>query len=735
MLNLNRMQAELLSQQSNTFEALGYYFNAPVDIRDRRFARTELVVTVSRRFFDVFGTAPTAGRMFSSDDFVAGSAPTVILAYSAWKQSFGLKSTAIGQTINLNGSLHTVIGVMPEGFQFPSSETQMWVPYIEPLGQTEADRFGDKYVVALLRRDVTISQAQASMNLIAETLKQRQMLGRPEFSLSLAVRSLRDQVIGPMKRVLALLLSVVGIVQLIACANIAMLMLSRNSVRRREIVIKLALGASYHRIVRQLILESMLLSLLGGCFGFVLAMMGAAVEGHTLLVFLVPNGSFAFDYKILLFSVTVAEISGLLFGFIGSLEGVGPDLIKHLNEYSSTLGGVGSVLGERIQEAIVTCEVVLTTVLLIVFGILLRSLLNTISVDIGFHSEHVIALQLSSARVDASRRDIVQQQVISELRHLPGVVDVALGTMRPFAGGTIETSFTAENTQSGWVASPDVEMQSVSADYFRTLGIPILQGRPLTDRDTHNAPCAIVVSAGLRDLLWPDRNALGQKIDLNGGLGTTPYLCWVVGVAGNVRDVELHEPPRPEIYFSCLQRNAGTNSLVIKTRGNEIGLVRAIADRMSSVDKSQEVLSIEGIEETMSRSMAGPELRTTIFGLFAALALGSSMIGLYAVTSYSVVRRTKEFAIRLAFGAGPSEIGRIVILQALSTSVRGLVLGELAAMWVCKVLSTTLPDAKGVDPVVQIIVAVGTLVVVLCASIIPVRRALRVHPAVVLRYE
>ncbi len=591
-------------------------------------------------------------------------------------------------------------------------------------------------VLARLKDGASLERASAELNTIARRLAEQ----HPDLEQDLGFAAARfgDEVIGPVEPLLLVLFGAVGLILLIACANVANLLLARNSSRRQEIAVRLALGAGRSRIVSQLLAESLLLALLGGVLAIGAAQFGIRLTGALAPPTISRLQGLSIDRTVLGFALLVSALTGILVGIIPALRASRPDLVASLKEGTfASRAGFRVFRGQRLESLLAVLQVSMAVVLLVGAGLLLRSLSRLMTVRLGFDPQNLLLVQFSPRTLEQGGK--FRPEVLQEVAALPGVESAARGDILVLGEhGGINTWFAFQSRDSGWKVSPFVEMQSVSPTYFRTMRVPILRGRGFTEHDIENAPCVVAVNQSMARLLWPNEDPIGKQIDLdvdqNLKIGKKPFLCDVVGTAGDARDLNLETDPRPEIYFCDLQRGIG-QFLIVRTARNPLALASAVLNRAWSVDKNLHVARVLTMDDVIAQALVEPRFRAGLLTLFAALAITLAAVGTYGMIAYSASRRAHEIGIRMALGAGRRDVLRLVIGQAVIVSVTGALAGLLAALALSRFISSLLYGVRTTDAATFMFASALVVASALLAGYIPARRATKVDPMVALRYE
>ena len=727
--------------QNTVFEHLAAIRIATTNLAlSDRAERLDMAQT-SANFFDVFGVGPQYGRLFLPQDEQAGHTPVVVLSHALWTRRFGSDQGIIGKPITLDGSNYTVIGIAPPGFQYPD-KTELWLPPLRlvPEAYPQVDPaqnrgLGYLAAVALLKPGVTVAQAASEMETITTRLRQQY----PETNNRRFNRvvSLHDHLIGNNRAMLLLLFGAVMFVLLIACANVANLLLANASARHKEIAIRAALGASRKRIAQQLLTESATLALAGGALGLLLSFWGVALITRLLPTDFPRLNEIHTDWRVLVFTTVASLLTGFLFGLAPALSLSRGDVQEAMKE--SGRGTAGGVRSSRLRHALIVAEVALSVVLLAGAGLLFRSFLQLQSVNAGFTPQQVLTARLTPSgndfRTDA---DFVTfyDNVLQRLREVPGVQYAGIINTLPLSKGPT-TGFRVEGRpvlpRDQW--SP-TNFRAVSSDYFSAMGIPVMHGRALTDRDDNGAPGVLVVNQALADRDFPGESAVGKRVTFgNTDNNRQPVWFEIVGITANVRSLELREEPPPEIYFSAKQNPFVNMSLVIRSTVEPTTLAASVRQVVTDVNKSVPVADIKTMEHIVTESVTQPRFNVFLLGLFSFIALVLSAAGIYGVTAYTVTQRTHELGIRLALGAQVGDVLKMILGQGMAVIGVGLVLGLVSAFALMRLLRSLLFGVGENDPLTFAAITLVLLLVALLACYIPARRATKVDPLVALRYE
>ena len=695
----------------------------------------------SANFFNVFGVGPQLGRLFVSGDEQAGHAPVVVLSDALWRRSFGADPGVVGQQISLNAESYTVIGVAAAGFQYPD-KVELWLPPLKlapefnrEVEPTERRGMGYLNVVGLLKPGVSVAQAASEMETITSRLRQQYPeTNNRRFN---TVLSLHEHLTGESNTMLWLLFGAVMFVLLIACANVANLLLASASSRSREIAIRVALGASRWRVVRQLLTESALLALAGGALGLALSSWGVTVLTKLLPQEFPRLNEIGMDWRVFGFALTASLLTGFIFGFAPALHISKTDVQEAMKE--SGRGNAGSKRHTRLRHALIIAEVALSVVLLAGAGLLFRSFMRLQAVNAGFTPQQVLTAQLSPAGPQFGEDSAIisfYEQVLERARVIPGVESAGVINTLPLSGGPT-IGFRVEGrpilTVDKWVPT---NFRTVSPDYFRAMNIPVLQGRTFTPDDRMGAPRKLMINQALAQRDFPNEDPVGKRITLgNTDENNQPIWFEIAGVTANVRSEELREEAPPELYFSAKQIMFQNMAIVVRSTIEPESLAPALRQAVAEVDRTVPVAQLQTMEHIVSASVTQPRFNLFLVGLFGGIALLLSAAGIYGVTSYTVTQRTHELGVRLALGAQVSDVLKLVLGQGLAVIVIGLVVGLAASFALLRLMKSLLFGVGENDPLTFAAITLVLFLVALFACYVPARRATKVDPLEALRYE
>jgi predicted permease len=689
--------------------------------------------TVSWNFFRMLGAQPQLGRLFVAGDDKQGGAHIVLLSHAFWQQQCGGDPAIVGKTILLDRSSYTVIGVLPGDFQFFRRD-DIFIPLniaLSPADLQRGNHFGLN-ALARLKDGVSVEQASAEMDAVAAELE-RAYPATNSGDGALTYRLL-DRYASDIQRTLWVLLGAVGFVLLIACVNVANLLLVRAAERQKEIAIRLALGAGRWRIIRQLLSESTLLALLSGLTGLMLGVW--IMEG---LVKLEPNDvprldQTKLDITVLLFTLGVSLLTGLLFGLLPAWQSARHDLHASLKEGGRSIAGTGR---DRMRKGLLAAEVGLSLVLLVGAGLMLRTVYRLTHVDPGFATENLLTMQFNLPRsiYDDPRRQAFYNESLQRIEALPGVRAAALTLSLPIDGSNWNSIFiVADKPVPPRAQLPSSAFTPVSANYFKAMGIRLLKGRVFTEGDTAGKPTVAVINETLARQLWPGEDPLGKRLKQGWPEDQTPWR----EVVGVVADVKLNGVDRDsplQAYLPLAQESTNFLGLVVRTSGNPLNLATAVEETLHTLDQDLPVFEVRSIDQLMSSAIAQQRLVLVLLLGFAGLALLLAGVGIYGVIAYSVSQRTHEIGIRIALGAQTSNVLRMVIKQGMKLAFAGVAIGLAAALALTRLMKSLLFGVSATDPLTFAGVALLLVAVALLACWIPARRATKVDPLVALRYE
>ena len=722
-------------QQNQSFDHLAAFQSGKMflDAGDGITTDTQLGL-VTPELFSVFHVNPILGRTFTSEETLPGRFRVAVLSHSIWQSRFGSDPNVSGRTIQLNGAAYTIIGVMQPGFSYPD-RAELWRPL--PIDPARLDP-GPHYlkVIGRLKPGVALAQAQADMSTIAARLSQQNREKNAGHGVKL--ERLANVVIGDIGLALYVLLGAVGFVLLIACANLANLMLARVGAQQKEIAVRTALGASRLRIVRQLLIESIILAIGGGVIGLLLAIWAVSWV-VSLSADTIPRvQEISVDPRVAGFTLLVSVITGVLFGLAPALQVSRPDLTDALKEGGRTTAGLRK---NRLRSALVISEVALSLVLLVGAGLMIRSFAKLNQVDPGFKPAQVLTMGVALLRARYPADEQVAQtysQILERTTAVPGVVSAGAISDLPLTGSNTSDSFTIEGRPPiAKEAEPSTEYHVVTPRYFESMGIPLLSGRDVAHTDTRQSPNVVVINEVFARRHFAGENPLGHRLRLQ-GQERDPLL--IIGVVGNVRQLGLDEQLTPEVYVPLLQDPLSTTyqrsmTIVARTKSDPGAIAGPLRAAVASVDKSLPVYALKAMTEHLHESLARRRFNLILLTVFSGVALTLAAVGIYGVISYGVTQRTHEMGIRMALGAKPRDVVQLVVRQAMVLALGGVGIGLLAAWALTRLMKSLLFNVGATDPLTFVAIAALMSLIALLACLIPARRATKVDPLVALRYE
>ncbi|HEY2824468.1 MAG TPA: ADOP family duplicated permease, partial [Gemmatimonadales bacterium] len=718
-------------QQNTVFTDIGAYADANFNIVGDGEPEHVSGAMVSPAFFGVLGVAPEIGRVVGPGEDVSGGERVVVVSDQLWRRRFGGANSVLGQRLDVNGVPATVIGVMPPTFRYPKRDTDVWAPLVIPPNMAASRGNHGYWTVARLKDGVTLAQARDEMRQIATRLAQE--YPGPNEGHSARVEPMQETLVGRLKPGLIVLSGAVAFVLLIACTNVVSLLLSRALGRRRENAVRVALGVGQARLVRQYLTESVVLAVAGGAAGLLVARWG--LSGLVVLAarLIPPATSVTLDARVTAFNFLVAALSGLACGVIPAWQATRVDPVDDLKQGR---GAGDAPRRHRLRDALVVAQVASALVLLTGAGLLIRSFSRLQSLDSGIKTEGVLTMKLALPEAKYNTGEKVAgfyDRLLEHVSHLPGVTGTGVVTLMPLEEYGIGTQVTALGARDSGGPAPFAEIRAVSPDYFRTVGMTLLQGRLPDARDNSRAPGVAVVNQALADVLFPGQSAVGKRLGGLSSAGTE-----IVGVVSTARQISLLAKGSPELYSPVPQSApflTQSMTLMAKTSLDPLAITAGVRRAVLEVDPTQPVYDIRPLAAVVAQSVSDRRLNTVLLGTLAAVALALAAIGLYGLMSATVTYRMREIGVRLAIGGEPGDVMRLVVRKGLALTLSGLAIGMIAALALTRLMKTLLYDVKPTDPLTFIGVALVLVVVAVGACVLPARRAMRVDPVVVLRYE
>jgi predicted permease len=731
--------------QNQTLEQLAAFATWSASLTGSGEAERVQGMRISANAFQLLGVEAVAGRALVPEDDTPGRQNVVVLSHGLWQRRFGADPRLIGQTLLLNGNSYTIVGVLPPQFIFPIREAELAVPLAPDADPWRSARTSTNFLraIARLRPGVTLAQAEADLTSIAGRLRQQYPAANEnQNKLGVTLTPLNDEVVGNYRHALWMLLGAVGFVLLIASINLASLSLARASTRHREMAIRTAHGATRWRLIRQLTTESLLLALLGGLIGLLLAWWGI-----NFLLALSPAGmprlsEVGLDARVLVFTLAVSLLAGSIFGILPAVKASRVDLNEELK--SGGRGGNDGAARNRVRSFLVVAEIAISLVLLLSAGLLIKSFSRLQEVRPGFESENLLAVRLSLPKTRYADRDAVisfYDQLLPLVEGLPGVGAVGAVSALPLSGTRASIEFTIEGRPSPrnevWVA----DYRIASTGYFRAMKIPLQRGREFGEQDNAQTTPVAIISETLARRFWPDGNPVGARLSIDDN-NQGPRPVEVVGVVGDVKHLSLEDEPTPHIYLPLRQLHedgvvwmANNQYWLIRSQVPPLTLAAAVQREIRKVDPEVPASNVKTMEQYLSASVSPRRFNLWLLTVFAIAALVIATVGIYGVMSYSVAQRTREIGVRMALGAQRSDILRMVVGHGMSLAVAGLAAGLVGALALSRLMGGLLYQVSTTDPATYILLTFFLLLVTLAACLVPARRATKVDPMIALRYE
>ena len=696
---------------------------------------------VSSSLFELLGVRPVQGRTFSSEEEQPGNDQVALISHNLWQRHFAADLNPVGRTITLDSRPHTIVGVMPEGFQFPGGSgtvlriftpapAELWVPLALDADTLRQRSSHSLNVIGRLKPGVTVEQATTEMDAIQQRLEQQY----PTFFIGSNVKlvPLPEQIVGTARRPLLVLWGAVVFVLLISCANVANLLLSRSSSRKKEFALRTALGAGRTRIIRQLLTESLLLSFAGGIAGALLAAWGVHVLSTIVPLDFPRREEIAIDGWVLGFTLLVSMLTGIIFGLAPAIQSTKMDLTDALK--SSGRNSAGSSHRHSLRSLLVMSEMALALILLIGAALMIQSFLRLRQVGAGFSSDNVLTMELSLPRnsYPRDRRPDFFQQLIERTKSVPGVQLVAAAKSLPLSGDNMNFAFDIEGRPFPPGRSPGADCRFVTADYFKALRIPLIKGRVFSESDGPQAPHVLLINNTMADRFFPNEDPIGKRLEL----GINSFNGEIIGIVGNVKHVALDADVNSEVYAPYSQAPFWTDmTLLVRTSGDPMSLAGAMRNELGTLDKQVSIGKVRTMDTIAAESVAQPRFRTLLLGVFGISALLLASVGIYGVMSYAVTQRTQEIGIRMALGAQVGDVRKLVIRNGMTLALVGVAIGLAGAFGLTRLMASLLFGISATDVPTFAAISVGLVAVALIACYIPARRATKVDPLVALRYE
>lgn len=722
VVNLSNFAA--WKERNHSFESMAAFVNEPMNLLSDQGTQQVPGLAVTADFFSTLETAPLLGRTFRPGEYWTDQPREVVLSYGAWQRLFGGRPDVVGKKISINVSHHEVIGVMPPGFGLPNKKAELYVPLGIVINE------GRNYsVIARLRAGGSPEAAKAEMAaLAAETAREKVHMNA---GWSASAVPLLDQAVGSVRPILLMIFAAVGLVLLLACANVANLILMRASGRRREISVRLALGASRNRILRQLLIEGLMLALLGGVLGLSLSCVALHLLKSSLPESLdIPRlTEVTLNAPVFLYSAIVSIVSAVIFGFAPTLQALRRNVSEDLHESARSVTS-----GRRVRRVLVAAEIALALVLVSAAGLMVRSFLRLTIVDTGFRPEHVLTVRMMLLPVQKEEyRAETVREMLERIRVLPGVVSAGSIGILPMEGTNSRTSYyRADRPDPLPSARFGGDVSIITPGYFEVMRIPMIRGRAFNAQDRAGAPLVAILNQSAAHELFPGEDAVGKRVKVEWAKND---VVEVVGVVADIRHSGVSTAPDPCLFMPNDQQPFPYTSLVFRTVGDPGQLEKAMREQIGMVDADQGISKIEEMQQMVADSIVRPRLEATVLSLFGVIALALASIGLYGLIAFSVVQRTREIGIRVALGAPQTGVFRMILGDGLHLTAVGTLVGLIGIFGVTHFLRSLLFEIQPLDPA-TLTGSVGILVMVsLCACYVPARRAMKADPAAVLREE
>ena len=726
-------------ERATAFESLAAYAETRANLTDGGNPEELIAQNVTAEYFSVIGVGPFLGRAFSAEESANPKSHVVILSYELWQRRFGSDQSIIGRSIQLNGNPQTVIGVMPAGVRLflkagslVNKPADFWWPYV--LGPEARQPMG-RYlsVIGRLKPGVTMETARRDMNMISTSLTAE----LPAFDTGWGIKlvPLREELSDELRPALLLLSGAVAFVLLIACANVANLLLARGAARRHEMAIRTALGGTRAQIIKQLLVESLTLGILGGLFSLLVAQWSLALLEALSPVDLTAVGHLSLSYPVLAFTGAVSILTALTCGLASAFEGSREDVQQTLVQGGRQIGG--GLYHRRLRHAFVIGEIALAVVLLVGAGLMLRSFASMRQVDPGFDSMNVLTMRMQLPRAkypDDSARIRFFRELIVRVAAVPGVQAAGAVSYLPMAGLGAGTSFTIEGQPPSAPGQDKTTAVTVCENgFFRTLKIPLLRGRLFTEQEMQEKRDVVIINEALAHRYFPDQDPIGKRVTIDMTDRDVP--TEIIGIVGNTKAVDLVTPAQPESFWPHPQLAYNLMTLTVRTAGNPLGSARAIEAEIHALDKDQPVSDVRTMEQWVAKSLAQTRFSSLLLVTFAGLALVLAAVGIYGVMSYAVSQRTSEIGVRLAVGAEGKDILKMIVWDGVRLAGAGLAIGLVLAIALSRTLTSLLFQTMAADPLTYAFVTTVLGTVALLASYVPARRASRIPLVQALRYQ
>jgi predicted permease len=727
-----------ITELNKSLSDVAAFTNVNFNVTTSGTANRVLGAQVSPSFFAILGVNAERGRVFAREEGEKGHDSVLLLSHGLWERRFGADPAITGKQIIANGQSFTVVGVLPAGFDYPN-QSEMWSPLSFAPDDLSPNNRGNHglEVIGRLKPGLTLAQARADLDLVGrEMTRQHGEYPYAKFDFTVRLMPLIQDIAGDVKQPLWILMTAVALVLLIACANLAGLLLVRAAAREREVAIRIALGAGGRRILRQMITESLLLSLLGGVIGMILAPLALRLLAQSNAVALPRVVGTRIDLAVLLFTTALALVTGILFGILPALQ-----VIRDVNCTALREGGRSQTVGassRRLRRLLVSGETAMALILLVSAGLLFKSFIRVLEVNPGFRADGVVKMTTALPPEKYSKDEQVAaffRQALERISRLPGVDSAGFLDTIPLGDGN-ESGTVTVDTQSVPMdrTAFEADQRAVTPGLFKTLGIPLLRGRDFNEGDTAASAPVAVIDETMAEKYWPGQDPIGKRVHTGGGGSNAPWRT-IVGEVGHVRYRTLEARSRTELYMPEEQVAASTMSILVHTSGDPLALASSVEKEIQAIDPDQPVYRVRTMTQVMAESVARRRLGATLLGVFAALALLLSVLGIYGVIAFDVAQRTNEIGIRIALGAQRGSVIQLMLSDGLRPVLMGILVGLVGGAICGRLIRTMLFDARALDPLVLVGVALAMAAVACAACLFPAWRAARLSPMAALRYE
>ncbi len=731
-------RAEFLAAHSSSFAGFAPFVTENFNLTGKGDPELLPAARVAWNFFDVLGVHPLLGRSFRREEDQPGGAPVVLISDALWKRRFGADAGVIGQSLTIDSAPATIIGVAPPGFEFAplGRSIDLWSTRTFETNSVTRQQVeaGATYLIAVARIQPhrALDQAQAEMRVLdAQYRREHPGVADADPRQSISLNQVQDLMVAPVRKTVLVLFGAVALVLLIACANVASLLLSRALARRKEIAIRTALGASRASLIRQLLTESMFLALAGGAIGVALSAWSIRIISSLPPDTLPRINPLRIDTRVLLFSLGASLLTGILFGLLPALQMSRTDVQGVLREEGRAVAG--SRLRQLTRSLLVVSQIAISMMLLIGAGLLMRSFVRLEQVPLGFNPDRLLLMNIALApsRYSGAQVGAFFDHAIAEVSSLPGVRMAAASSALPLQPSRYAALLPEGQPVVPLAQRPLISIQSVSPSFFETMGIPIVRGRAFTARDNEGAPPAAIVNEVFARRYWPNADAVGKHVVL----GSLAKPFQIVGVSGNVKNVTLSVITTPEMYFPLAQRPAASMNLIVRSSSDPLALAAPVRSRILAIDRDQPVTNVRSMQQHLAGSIRQTRLTMLLLAIFSAVALLVATVGLYGLIAYSVAQRTQELGIRLALGAGPGQVLRLVLRRGLALAILGVLLGLAGSFALTRAIQSLLYDVSPTDGWTFLACALSFIAIALAASYVPARRAARIDPTEALRTD